>query len=116
MKANKVQLKQKLPVFGRSVNVVFVNKDSSTDATIQTLTSDNINYASLHYEGGLLTSVMKQLDLISTVEFEIGTYINATISISGTDAFLGRYIVYSCDKQEDSNDYKVIAYDSFYIL
>jgi len=113
MKANYANIKSKIYKMGRAIEVQLVN--SKTDGTfIKNITSDDINYLSLHYEGGLLTSVMKQLDIQSNDAIDIGTVLQASFSVSGESTGLGTYFVYSCEKQEDSNDYKIIAYDGLF--
>jgi len=79
------------------------------------LGNSELNSISIHYEGGLLKSVMKQLDLDSNVDIPLETQIKAEFGLKVDSEYeylnYGNYIVYSSEKQEDTNSYKIIAYD-----
>ena len=80
------------------------------------LGGDDLNSVSLHYEGDILKSVMKQLDIDSNVDIPIGTILECEfgLKVSGEYEYisLGNFIVYSSEKQEDKNSYKIICYDN----
>lgn len=71
---------------------------------------------SLHYEGGLLKSIMKQLDIESSVDIPIGTKINYKkgLLINGSYEYLdyGSFYVYKSDKSEDKDNYNITCYDA----
>ena len=79
------------------------------------LGSEQLNSLTPHYEGGILKSVMKQLDIDSNEDIPLETQINAQFGLKVNDEYkyinLGDYIVYSSEKQEDTRSYKIIAYD-----
>lgn len=81
------------------------------------LTSDQINSANLHYEGNILKSVMKQLDLVLTEPLEVGTELNYKLGVKAEDddnfeyMDYGQFIVKEIEKQEDTNTYKLTCYD-----
>ena len=113
MKANYANIKSEIYKMGKTLDIQLVN--SKTDGTfIKNITSGDINYLSLHYDGGLLTSVMKQLDIQSNSTIDAGTVLQVSFNVSGESTGLGTYFVYSCEKQEDNNDYKIIAYDGLF--
>lgn len=91
------------------------------------LTAEDFNYISLHYEGGLLQSVAKQLDI--ECNFEIAptkledygaTYLQLSIYVPvqgyGVETIdLGMYFIKSVEKQEDTNTYKAVCYDAMFV-
>ena len=74
-----------------------------------------INGVSLHYEGAILKSVMKQLDLDLNIDIPVETILTAQfgVKVNGTYEYinLGTFVVYKSEKQEDTNSYKIICYD-----
>ena len=68
-----------------------------------------------HYEGNILKSVMKELEVESSVDIPLNTEINYQFGVLvGNDyEFLdfGQYIVYKSEKQEDSGTYLLTCCD-----
>ena len=68
-----------------------------------------------HYEGNILKSTMKQLDIETTENIPIMTQVNYKLGmlVDGNYEWLdfGNYIVYSSEKQEDKDTYKLVCYD-----
>lgn len=108
MKTHTSDFKNTIKQFGRQI-------DFAISYGIHTIFGDNINSASIHYEGGILKSVMKQLDLDINVDIPEGTLINAqfALMVNGDYEALdyGDFIVYKSEKQEDTNSYKLTCYD-----
>ena len=92
------------------------------------LSSEQLNSIQPHYEGDILKSVMKQLDLDSNVDIAKGTIFNLQVGIKVRNDEIddsipnnyrinydyinyGNYIVYSSEKQEDTNSYLIKCYD-----
>lgn len=79
------------------------------------LGNEELNFVNPHYEANILKSVMKQLDIDSSVEIPIGTIVNYQFGVKINDNFeyinYGNYIVHSVDKQEDLKSYKITCYD-----
>jgi hypothetical protein len=79
------------------------------------LDSEDINSATPSYEGSLLKSVMKQLDIDSNINIPLNTEIRFKygLLVNGEYEYLdyGNYIVYSSEKQEDTNSYLITCYD-----
>lgn len=84
---------------------------------------EQLNSVTPHYEGNILKSVMKQLDIESLVDIPIGTIVNYQFGVKVNDEEVqdyrdnyeyinfGNYIVYSSEKQEDASSYKIVCYD-----
>ena len=76
---------------------------------------EELNSVSLHYEGNILKSVMKQLDIDSNTNIPIGTILTYQFGVKVNNAYeyinLGNFVVYSSEKQEDLNSYKIVCYD-----
>ena len=66
-------------------------------------------------ESNLLKSVMKQLEIESSVDIPLGTVINYQLGVlvNGSYEYLnyGNYVVYDSQKIEDSDNYRIICYD-----
>ena len=71
---------------------------------------------SLHYDGGLLKSIMKQLDIESSVDIPIGTKISYKkgLLVNGAYEYLdyGSFYVYKSEKSEDKRNYNITCYDA----
>ena len=67
------------------------------------------------FDGSLLKTLMKQLNLTKENNLEKGSIVNAYIGIKVNEAyeyvFCGNFVVYSSEKQEDTNSYEIICYD-----
>lgn len=112
MKSHTSGFKNALKSLGRELSAKVTY--TSGNETIE-LGNTELNSISIHYEGGLLKSVMKQLDLDSNVDIPLGTQINAQFGLKVGNGYeylnYGNFIVYSSEKQEDLSSYKIIAYD-----
>ena len=112
MKVHTSKYKDTIKTMGREIDsqIIYI-KDGLT--TI--LTSEEINSITLSYEGAILKSVMKKLDIDINYDIPKGTEINYKfgVKVNGTYEYLnfGNYIVFSSEKQEDSGSYKIVCYD-----
>lgn len=119
MKAHTQLYKDTVCLFGREL-------DSKINYTLNgetiELGSEQLNSVTPHYKGGILKSVMRQLDIDSNVDIPVNTIVNYQFGVkTGEDLEtgeavyeylnFGNYIVYSSEKQEDLNSYKIICYD-----
>ena len=112
MKLHTSDFKDSIKTFGRELNdkvTYTVNNE------VIELGNEELNSASPHYEGAILKSVMKQLDIDSNVEIPIGTVLNYQIGVKIGSEYeyvdYGNYVVYSIEKQEDTYSYKIVCYD-----
>lgn len=112
MKTVTDQYKNALGSLGRQYKVLVSYEQNNQQIE---LSNEDLNIVTPHYEGDLLKSVMKQLDLDSNVDIPIGTEINCQFGLLVGNAYeyidYGNYIVYSSEKQEDLKSYKIVCYD-----
>ena len=120
MKVHTNSFKDTIKTLGREIDAIITYEEDN-----ETITLDNeeINSVSLHYEGAILKSVMKQLDIDSNIEIPVGTELNYQFGIKTADEEVedyrdnyeyldyGYFIVYKVEKQEDMNSYKITCYD-----
>lgn len=112
MKAHTNRFKEEIGSNGRQLDSIITYQ---LNGATQTLTSEQLNGVTPTFQGAILKSVMKQLDVDSNVDIPIGTSINYKfgVLVDGKFEYLnfGNYIVYSSEKQEDLESYKLICYD-----
>lgn len=112
MKAHTNDYKTAIKTFGRELD----SKITYTIGGVTTeLGNEELNSVSPHYEGSILKSVMKQLDIDSNVNIEVGTVLNYQFGVKVGNSYeylnFGNYVVYKVEKQEDTNSYKITCYD-----
>ena len=101
MKAHTSQFKENIAKFGREL-------DSKITYTLNNeeveLGSGQLNSITPHYEGAILKSVMKQLDIDSNVEIPLGTILRYQFGVKVGNEYeyidYGNYVVYSLEKLE----------------
>lgn len=112
MKSVSNDFKNQIKSLGREISAIITYTE---DEETKQLDNSDINIMSIHYEGGLLKSVMKQLDIDSNVDIPLETVINAQFGVKVEDEYeyidYGSFVVYSSEKQEDTGAFKIIAYD-----
>ena len=112
MRAHTNGFKTNIKLLGREIDSKITYTLNNEDIE---LGNEDLNSVSPHYEGGILKSVMKQLDIDSNVDIPIGTEINYQFGLKVGNSYeyldFGNYIVYSSEKQEDTRSWKIVAYD-----
>lgn len=107
MKQHTSQFKQIIPIIGRQLDDFITYGNTTLRNELYSVTT--------HYEAGLLKSVMKQLDIESSVLIPEGTVVNYQLGllINGSYEYLdfGKYIVYKVEKLEDKDRYNITCYD-----
>ncbi len=107
MKAHTTGFKNAVKELGRQLRAVITYGNVTLE--------EEIYAVSPHFEGGILKSIMKQLDLELSVDIPLETVLNCQIGIlvNGNYEMLnfGNYVVYRSEKQEDTNTYKLTCYD-----
>lgn len=107
MKPHSADFKNAIKEMGRELRGVITYGNTTLEDEIMSITP--------HYEANLLKSVMKQLDLELSVDIPLETVINCQIGILVDEEYemlnFGNYVVYSSEKQEDTNTYKIVCYD-----
>ena len=112
MKTHTNNFKNEIKKFGRQLDSKITYIVGSEEVELGT---DKLNSITPHYEGAILKSVMKQLDVDSNEDIPVGTEINYQFGVLVGNSYeyldFGNYIVYSSEKQEDTKSYKIVAYD-----
>lgn len=112
MKAHTSQFKEDIKTIGKQLDSKIIYE---LDGVVQTLTSEQLNSITPTFQGAILKSVMKELDIDSNIDIPIGTEVNYQFGLKTEGNFeyvnYGNYIVYSSEKQEDYDSYKIVCYD-----
>ena len=112
MKAHTSDFKNQIKTMGREL-------DSKISYTLNgvnvELGKEQLNSITPTYQGALLKSVMKELDIDSNVYIPEKTILNYQfgVKVNGEYEYInfGNYVVYKAEKQEDTNSYKLTCYD-----
>ena len=112
MKAHTSNFKNQIKTMGREL-------DSKISYTLNgvnvELGKEQLNSITPTYQGALLKSVMKELDIDSNVYIPEKTILNYQfgVKVNGEYEYInfGNYVVYKAEKQEDTNSYKLTCYD-----
>lgn len=108
MKTHTSSFKEKIKLMGKEI-------DSKITFGDTVLGKNDLNAVTPSYQGAILKSVMKQLDIDSNVAIPIGTILKYEfgLKVNGEYEYInyGNYVVYSVEKQEDTNSYKITCYD-----
>lgn len=112
MKAHTSSYKDNVRLFGRELDSIITYTLNGEQIELGT---NDLNSVTPHYEGAILKSVMRQLDIDSNVEIPVGTILNYQfgVKINGTYEYInfGDYVVNTVEKQEDVDSYKIVCYD-----
>ena len=104
--------KNEICKFGRQIDSKITYE---LDGETIELGKSELNSVSPLYEGSILKSVMKQLDIESSVDIPLNTILNYQFGLFVNNQYeyinLGNYIVKSSEKQEDKRSYKITCYD-----
>ena len=108
MKVHTTAFKEQIKEMGRELDSVV-----TFDGTV--LGNEKLNAVTPSFQGGLLKSIMKQLEIDSNVEIPVGTVLNYKfgVKIDGEYEYVdfGNYVVENVEKQEDTNSYLITCYD-----
>lgn len=111
MKSHTSDFKNELKKMGRQFTDIVTYIQDEEEIQLQ----DELYSVTPHYEANLLKSVMKEIEIESKVEIEKNTIINYQLGILVNNNYeylnFGNYIVYSIEKQEDTDLYKILCYD-----
>ena len=120
MKTHTSEFKDEIKKLGKQLDSVITYSIGGNQVE---LGSEELNSITPHFEGAILKSVMKQLDIDSNVTIPIGTVINCQFGVRVRDDAVqdyrdnydyinfGNYVVYDVEKQEDTNSYLITCYD-----
>ena len=108
MKLHTQAFKEQIKEMGRELDSIITFGDT-------VLGNEQLNAVTPSFQGNILKSVMKQLDIDSNVKIPIGTILNYKfgVKVDGNYEYIdfGNYIVKDVEKQEDTNSYKITCYD-----
>ena len=108
MKVHTTAFKEQIKEMGRELDSIIIYGST-------VLGNEQLNAVTPSFQGGILKSVMKQLDIDSNVLIPVGTILNYQfgVKVNGNYEYLnfGNYIVKDVEKQEDTNSYKITCYD-----
>ena len=108
MKAHTTAFKEQIKEMGRELDSIITYGDT-------VLGNEQLNAVTPSFQGGILKSVMKQLDIDSNVPIPVGTILNYQfgVKVNGEYEYLnfGNYVVKDIEKQEDTMSYKITCYD-----
>ena len=120
MKVHTSDFKNQVKEFGREIDSIITYE---LDGQTINLGNEELMSVTSVYEGGLLKSVMKQLEINSKVDISKGTILNYQFGVKVRDnnvqdyrlnydyVDFGNYIVEKSEKQEDTKSYKITCYD-----
>lgn len=112
MKVHTSEFKNSIKLFGKEIDskITYIYNGEEIE-----LGGEDLNSVSPHYQGSILKSVMKQLDIDSNVEIPLGTILRYQFGLKTGGGYeylnFGNFVVYSTEKQEDTGSYKIICYD-----
>ena len=112
MRAHTKGFKEQIKILGRELD----SKITYTLNGVETaLSSEQLNAVTPSFEGSLLKSVMKQLDIDTNELIPVGTELKYELGLKVNGGYeyldFGNYVVYSVEKQENTNSYKITCYD-----
>lgn len=111
MKQHTADFKDEIKKIGRKL----YDEITYTQNNEQVVLHNEIFRVNPHYEANLLKSVMKDLEIESSVEIEKDTIVNYRMGllVNGQYEYInyGNYIVYSVEKIEDADKYRMTCYD-----
>lgn len=80
-----------------------------------TTLEDELFDVTISYEGNILKSVMKQIEVESSVDIPLGTVVGYRLGVLVNSSYeyldYGNYIVYKSEKSEDTDTYILTCYD-----
>lgn len=108
MKKHSTSFKETIKKMGREI-------DSIITFDGKALGKNDLNAVTPTFQGDLLKSVMKQLEIESNVEIPVGTILNYKFGVKVNDEFeyidFGNYVVKEIEKEEDTGVYIISCYD-----
>ena len=108
MKVHTTAFKEQIKEMGRELDSIITYGDT-------VLGNEQLNAVTPSFQGGILKSVMKQLDIDCNEPIPVGTILNYKfgVKVDGEYEYLdfGNYVVKSVEKQEDTMSYKITCYD-----
>lgn len=108
MRTHTQGFKEQIKKMGREIDSIITYGDT-------VLSKEQLYAVTPSFQGGILKSVMKQLEIDSSTLIPIGTILNYKfgVKVNGEYEYLnfGNYMVKDIEKQEDTNSYRITCYD-----
>ena len=112
MKAHTNKFKEEIGSFGRQLDSIITYQ---INGVTKTLTNEDLNSVTPNFQSAILKSAMKCLEIDSNIDIPLGTILNYKFGVKVGNEYeyldYGNYIVYSSERQEDTESYKLICYD-----
>ena len=100
--------KENIKKYGRQLNAIIIVNNTIIDA-------DNINNINHSFNSSLFKSIMNTLEVDSNIPIKKGEIFDTKVGIKFDSDYeyinFNKYKVKTCEKQEDTLSYKIIAYD-----
>ena len=107
MKVHTNQFKENIKSMGKEIDSIITYGNTTLHDELYSVTP--------LFEGNILKSVMKQLDVETSIDIPIGTVINYQLGVKVEENYeyldYGNYVVIKSEKQEDLGTYKLTCYD-----
>ena len=107
MKTHTSQFKENIALMGREIDSIITYGNTTLQDELYSVTP--------LFEGNILKSIMKQLDIESSVDIPKDTIINYQFGVKVGNNYeyldFGNYVVVKSEKQEDLDRYKITCYD-----
>ena len=112
MKTHSQGFKDEICLLGKQQELKLIYTNNNEEII---LTGENIYSANFAYKADLLKSVMKEIDLEVDTDIPVNTIFNIQYGLLVNNQYeylnFGNYVVFSSEKQEDKNTYKLKCYD-----
>lgn len=112
MKIHTNQLKTNISTLGRQLDSKITYELNGE--TIE-LGEQSLNSVTPRYNADILKSIMRILEIDSNIDIPVGTELNYQFGVKVQNSYeylnYGNYIVYTSERQEDLNSYKITCYD-----
>lgn len=97
-------------------NLKLVVEQFNEDDIDETIGAEDIYNATIVNKGNLLSTMMKEFDFEISEELRLGDVVDCSFGLKVGDEYeyvnYGKYIIYSKEKNEDTNTYSYVAFDS----
>ena len=104
MKVHTTAFKEQIKEMGRELDSIITYGEA-------VLGNEQLNAVTPSFQGGILKSVMKQLDIDSNIPIPVGTILNYKFGVKVNEEYeyvdFGNYVVKDVEKQEDTMSYKI---------
>lgn len=108
-------MKQRTTAFKKEIKTIGKQQEIQITFGELLIDSENINSVNYSYDGSLLKSIMKQLNIDSNINIPINAEIGLKygLLVNGIYEYLdfGKFIVTEVEKKEDTNSYSITCYD-----